>query len=460
MKFTQYILGALLFTGFLPLMSCSDDVLDDIKGGDNVTTEDDGMVDVAIRLNIENFDNLSTRASYEEEEYDIRAIDLLIYYLLDNHGNVLYQYGKGVSQEDFKIQDGVDDDGNPIYKIDTETYPALDGYIETLDNNQTLMKVEWVSQSADGKGGPYRISKDIKLRVMRGTKFKLCCWAQSSQSQAYDFNHLTAVKVNYEGAANNDKERDAFCAASEFSIGQVDTQIAVTLSRPLAQINVGVDVDADFEGDNADNDIYTTYNQSFIELEGVATYFNVVENKAWSEADYEAFIADENLQKRYGDIFDDTKDFSEKENRPAIFTTTAKFEYANIDPEVLKVYDYSGLSDTSKDPKEKYYNSLSMCYVLVPEASYVLDDNNNFKDEADSSVDGTDEAEGGIVAPTLKNVKIKLNSFAIRNSNGSAPEVAYPGNGGESIELEVKRNWRTNLLFKDWEWTKGATTRQ
>lgn len=440
MKFITYILSGLMLLSLFSLGSCRDEFTE-VAGDDPKTPEDDGMVDVTVRFSLAPFSNVSTRGDEGEEEvsYDLTHIDLLIYALRDENDNVLYQYGKGVDNY-FKVLD-------PETKemvINKNSFPALAKYNESEDNNQTLMKVDWVSQNGDGKG-PYTIAQDITLRVMRGTKFKLSCWAQNSGTTAYEFNRLTAVKVDYNNAANNDKMRDAFCATSVFSIGQLDSEIAMTLSRPFAQINVGVDQAA------TDNDGYfEIYTKSKIELEGVAAYFNVVENKAWSVSDYRKYKNDDdNFGKKYGELFigEGLDDESSDEKIEAVFKKTVTFEYADIVPEVLKVHDYSDWNDSSKKPAEKFFTSLSMCYVLVPEATFKMDEDNTIVD--DGTTNGIGESEGGIVSPSLKNVKIGLKSFSMTDSNGKAL-MKYPKDG-TTLELDVKRNWRTNLLFKDWK---------
>lgn len=84
----------------------------------------------------------------------------------------------------------------------------------------------------------------LSLRLVKGQTYQIAFWAQNNKCDAYDTSDLTAVKVNYEGA-NNDETRDAFFKTERFTVTS-DMKISSTLSRPFAQINVGV-VDLDWE---------------------------------------------------------------------------------------------------------------------------------------------------------------------------------------------------------------------
>lgn len=76
------------------------------------------------------------------------------------------------------------------------------------------------------------------LTLLSGQTYKIAFWAQNSSCDAYDVSDLSAVRVSYEGALNNDETRDAFCAVQEITVGNNANQ-AVTLKRPFAQLNVG-----------------------------------------------------------------------------------------------------------------------------------------------------------------------------------------------------------------------------
>lgn len=84
----------------------------------------------------------------------------------------------------------------------------------------------------------------LSLRLVKGQTYQIALWAQNSACTAYNTSDLTNVIVNYEGA-NNDETRDAFFKTEKFTVTS-DMKIASTLSRPFAQINVGV-TDEDWE---------------------------------------------------------------------------------------------------------------------------------------------------------------------------------------------------------------------
>ena len=445
MKLSRYIFGSLLCAAMLLPGACQDapvESQDIVKPGDK---EDDGMVDVTITLSLKDSESPNSRADDESPSSlfteKIKNIDLLVYALRDANDNVLYQYGKGVVDASLL------------------SAPALtDGrYNIQADNNQTLMKVTWVKDVVGSDEEVYRMDQTISLRVMRGTVFKLSLWAQSSNSTAYDFNYLSAVKVNYDDAMNNDETRDAFCATSIFSIGQVASDISVTLTRPFAQINVGINTSAI----TADDSPYNNYKYSQITLEGVSKYFNVIENKAWSDEDIANWQAGTFGQNYNEHIFD-----AEGGKTGTITPTTqATFGYNNLpvdekgQPQTFQIHNYAHW--TGSEPEVSTYKSLSMCYVLVPEPSYIMDEDGGFvKDDAVAG--DNDETEGGIIAPTLSNILIKLRSFQMKEDENStvSDEIVYPviKNGTqEPLEIGVKRNWRTNLLFEDWSWTNPVT---
>lgn len=352
MKFTKYILGLLTFAGALTFGSCTDENLKE-SNVETVDPDDDGMVDVTIRFNLRDEVPVGTRADGEDAaatnmEEDI---DLLIYALRDAKGNVLLQYGQGL----------IDDDEKTLFKS-----KAIDegrNYTIDDDNNQTLRKVSWKKRSIDEKAAIYEMEDAITLRVMRNTVFKLSCWTQSSKTDAYDFNDFTCVKVRYEDAKNNEEQklRDAFCATSTFSIGQVASDISVTLTRPLARINVGVN--------NTDINKNPGYKASSIKLGGVAKYFNVVDNEVWSQESIDAYMA-ANEDKFYG----------EEANGNVTATTDVEFSMSPFIDGIFPVYDYSNFNGSAT---KKDYKTISMCYVLVPESEFNTDGNGNYEENGE-----------------------------------------------------------------------------
>ena len=112
----------------------------------------------------------------------------------------------------------------------------------------------------------------VTLSLISGKTYKIAFWAQNSACTAYDVTDLAAVGVSYEGALNNDETRDAFCAATEFTVGENNPTQAIRLKRPFAQINVGAQEFADLGIAKSQmvvkaNSIYSQYNI----LEGTAS---------------------------------------------------------------------------------------------------------------------------------------------------------------------------------------------
>ena len=356
----------------LLLSACS---VNDFDGNIPEDNNED-MVDVTLSVSLEDFVNGSTRAGEEGSTLeDLSKIDMLVYAVRDDKGVVLSQYGKGVV--DAALLDK----------------PALKDRYEVLnDHNQTVM-------SADFSGGK---CVDITLRVMRGTVFNLSLWAQSSQCTAYDFSDLTKVRVDYNSIKPNSDLYDAFFASSDFSIGQVETTLNVTMTRPFAQINVGINPDEFEEGQNAEG-----YKYVKLYLQGVANYFNVVERRVLTQEDVDNWDVSEE-----GDV--------------SVATATQDLTTDWIDFSLLgtrEVKEWEDLGDGTVKLQPHIYNNLGMFYVLVPDVEYNI--------------------EGGQLTET--NVKgLKELKISISKDNESEEKLIYSGK-----QVPVTRNWRTNILFKN-----------
>lgn len=424
MKFQKYLSIGFISTAMLLLGSCNQ--LEDIPTPDNdLIGEDDGMVDVTISFAVEDLANYATRALTREDESGdettsntptnaLEDIDLLVYAVRDTNDVVLKQYGKGIVNAELK------------------TRPALEGYDESGDNAQTLRSVQWKKITGGNETNQtysrYVMSDTITLRVMRGTIFKLSCWAQNSGHKAYDFKNLTNVQVKYSEMVskeeNNEEESkkvtfDAFCGTSKFSVGQDTTNVTITLTRPFAQINVGVN-------DEAKDGALTLgeggYQYSKIELDGVYTSFNVVENKVDAKPEVK-----ESVTIGYSTGDDD-----------ATFKT-----------QVWETGD--------SEPKTHTYKSLGSWFVLVPETSYEYGEDGEIKDDANTGGnEENSEVEGGILSPSVKAPTLILKSFSLaktKDEEGPGVITYTPiDEEGNPLPISVKRNWRTNILFEDWKW--------
>ena len=97
------------------------------------------------------------------------------------------------------------------------------------------------SQDVTMSGGRANYS----TRLVTGQKYTFVFWAEKSGNRAYTYNPATkTVTVDYNGAAGNDENRDAFYAVKDVTITGAYSA-SVDLHRPFAQLNFGAsDYDA------------------------------------------------------------------------------------------------------------------------------------------------------------------------------------------------------------------------
>ena len=508
MKLTRYI-SIILFTLFgLFLTGCTDDnTLVSEQPSDEAASsgEDDGMVDVTLSFTLDPSVFAKTRDGEGDEVIeatpsDLEDMDLFIYVLRDENNNILWQYGRGfVGFEG--VYDPINDSQDVMLSKIKAAYPAFVKYQYQDDNNQTLMLVNWDKvvddldyeddEEAENKtlaNVSYKMRESIKLRVMRGSKFKFSCWTQSSKSTAYNFNYLTAVKVNYDEMTANSEINDAFCATSIFSIGQMNTNLSVMLTRPFAQINIAIDEKVlnpendddsgenddndgsnDDSGENDDNDDSNNkvnyinigsedddYKYSKITLKGIYSAFDVIKNQVWTWEKIQQYRnRNDEEDSPYANYSDNLFTGINSEDD---YHSEFKLHYALLpgfkqgesftwnDLSELVVYDFSGWK--SGDVPRKKYKKLSMAYVLVP-------DHEN-DDQSDTST---------IILEEFRIAK----AVVVQDENGE--EIGEDENGEEigedekifqhNDEISVKRNWRTNLLFTKWpSWTNSKNQEQ
>ena len=128
---------------------------------------------------------------------------------------------------------------------------GLDDVLSTraISDGMTVDKLTYLVLNADdeavGAPGTTGISNktaNVRISLVKGKKYTVVFWAQKGETDFYDLSDFPKVTVNYTGALNNDEARDAFYAAHK--IESVDgTPQTVTLKRPFAQINVGIEKD-------------------------------------------------------------------------------------------------------------------------------------------------------------------------------------------------------------------------
>ncbi len=160
----------------------------------------------------------------------------------------------------------------------------------------------------------------VTLTLAKGQTYKVAFWAQNSKCTAYTVGDDMNVTVNYDNAANNDEDRDAFFKTVEITVKK-DEAHTVTLTRPFAQINVG-NTDDDVKAAKASGIEIST---SSVTIKNVASKLNVVTGAT---------------------------------SIPTEVTYTA----AAIPSETFS-------ADMDNSGKPKTYNYLSMCYVLPYDGS-------------------------------------------------------------------------------------------
>ena len=111
------------------------------------------------------------------------------------------------------------------------------------------------------------------ITLAKGQTYKVAFWAQNKACQAYTVSPEMNVTVDYDGV-NNDETRDAFFKTVEFTVNG-STALDVELTRPFAQINVGVDA-ADWNAAVASG---VEIEESNVTIENAATSINLVTGK-------------------------------------------------------------------------------------------------------------------------------------------------------------------------------------
>ena len=161
-------------------------------------------------------------------------------------------------------------DGRNVDKLYWAVYDA-DGTL--LSNiSKDISGTDVFDETINGKRG-----ETVNIRLVKGQAYTVAFWAQNSRTTAYTItdNDLKNIAVDYSGNAN-DETRDAFFGIQEIAKVTTDATYDVTLKRPFAQINVGVDKT---EWDDAVNAGVTVKN-SAVKFTGIANQFNVLTGAA------------------------------------------------------------------------------------------------------------------------------------------------------------------------------------
>lgn len=258
--------------------------------------------------------------------------------------------------------------------------------------------------------------KGITFKVSPNKEYKVACWAQSSECEAYTTTDLEAVKVSYENAINNDENRDAFCGVTEFK-GNVRYQtVKVTLRRPFAQINIGT------SGADYANLIYDPallphglrMTESTITVEGLADTYNVLTGEVNTSSDkLSAKFAWAKLPAWYNvnvPTLEEGKVYT-VDNDPFV-KTEEEFLLVNLNgDEVFYGYktEYPTVYKNQDTGEVKYltetFKYLSMCYVLPlannEEGGSTVSVTFNFQQDGNNPITLTEK--------TLENVPVQAN---------------------------------------------------
>ena len=126
---------------------------------------------------------------------------------------------------------------------------GLDGAVQTraIGDGSRADHLIYAVFDENGKRieGIHQVSKDVTfpttetITLAKGQTYKIAFWAQNKACTAYNVSDDMVVTINYLGALSNDETRDAFFKTVKVTVTG-DAELDVELTRPFAQINVGV----------------------------------------------------------------------------------------------------------------------------------------------------------------------------------------------------------------------------
>lgn len=93
--------------------------------------------------------------------------------------------------------------------------------------------------------GIEQVSKDVTfpttetITLAKGQTYMIAFWAQNKACTAYEVSDEMVVTIDYKNALSNDEARDAFFKTVEVTVTG-DAELDVELTRPFAQLNVGI----------------------------------------------------------------------------------------------------------------------------------------------------------------------------------------------------------------------------
>ncbi len=121
----------------------------------------------------------------------------------------------------------------------------LDGIdSRALSDGSQATRLEAVAYDASGKAVQVRsglmtdLQGSVTFNLVEGVTYRFAFWAQSPSATCYTLsNDYTAVAVDYSGTANDDSRDAFFQHIDSYTVGTSTAMQAVTLVRPLAQVD-------------------------------------------------------------------------------------------------------------------------------------------------------------------------------------------------------------------------------
>lgn len=175
------------------------------------------------------------------------------------------------------------------------------------------------------------LNAKVKVTLVKGQTYQIVFWADAKNSNYYDVNfrapdpdvngnNLALVTVDYSEVSSNDINRDAWSAVENHLVTDGNNNKTITLTRPLAQINVGT---KDYQAAVNAGVIVT---ESAIKVTGLPNKIDLLSGKTYGDVDVQMI----------------------RSKAPCCFD----------EPKPLIVY--------FKEEKQAEYTYLSLNYVLAP----------------------------------------------------------------------------------------------
>lgn len=366
----------LFITVLIGLSSCADDTL--FKG------EDENTEFRTVRLKVRLGSDSQTRAGQEAAIGDGRLITTLIYEMYDA-------------------------EGNPINIPDPNDPYNTEGVMQARIENIKM---------------PY---EDLVLNVPRKSKYRLVFWAQCEQrgedgaDMYYDTDELKNILVRYDNASvensrgqhNNTDHRDVYCYSEILSDDFGEKDEVITLTRPVAQVNILFNDKAWKRLHN--NNVHVR--QSSVTIANVARRFNL-------------FLNSVDLSNGFEDPVIGATSVEDGSNN------TQSYTIADFDLNTIPKYMFNtpGFDEDEGDESEealyqwlpgdaeKGYHWVSMSYILAPGISQIKD--------------GEIVSDAGMV--DITDIK-----FYDKDGNDYGLPFTSINN------VPVKRNYRTNILIDE-----------